>query len=73
MSALAKHAEDAVLINCDSVAVAIMSHGGEGIIYGVDGNELTEDELTRPFGGVLRKELVGKPKLFILQVCRGGR
>lgn len=45
----------------------ILSHGDEGVIYGTDGFiQLTE--LTRLFRGDQCFSLVGKPKLFIIQV-----
>ncbi|XP_070545032.1 caspase-7-like [Ptychodera flava] len=54
----------------DCVAVAILSHGDDGIIYGTDGTTRVE-ELTEYFSGENCKTLVGKPKLFFLQACRG--
>ncbi|XP_070544401.1 caspase-7-like [Ptychodera flava] len=54
----------------DCVAVAILSHGDDGIIYGIDGTTPVE-ELTKYFRGDRCEALVGKPKLFFLQACRG--
>nr|AAN45849.1 amphiCASP-3/7 [Branchiostoma floridae] len=54
----------------DCFACAILSHGEEGVIYGTDGHmEVTE--VTKPFRGDRCPGLVGKPKLFFLQACRG--
>ncbi|KAF4091407.1 hypothetical protein AMELA_G00036550 [Ameiurus melas] len=48
----------------------ILSHGDEGVIYGTDG--FTEmKELSGFFRGDRCLSLVGKPKLFIIQACRG--
>ncbi|KAM9470567.1 caspase-3b [Clarias gariepinus] len=48
----------------------ILSHGDEGVIYGTDGS-LQLTELTGLFRGDRCHSLVGKPKLFIIQACRG--
>ncbi|KAF5899068.1 caspase-3, partial [Clarias magur] len=48
----------------------ILSHGDEGVIYGTDGN-IELKELTGLFRGDRCLSLVGKPKLFIIQACRG--
>ena len=56
----------------DSVVVCILSHGLEGRIYGVDGTLVPVSELTSMFNGYQARHLVGKPKLFFIQACRGG-
>ncbi|XP_029441007.1 caspase-3 isoform X2 [Rhinatrema bivittatum] len=48
----------------------VLSHGENGKIYGVDGC-LELINLTRLFKGDQCKSLVGKPKLFFIQACRG--
>ncbi|XP_030251201.1 caspase-3-like [Sparus aurata] len=53
-----------------SFACVLLSHGDEGIIYGTDGLEKFEN-LTQYFKGDSCKSLVGKPKLFFIQACRG--
>ncbi|XP_038048042.1 caspase-3-like isoform X2 [Patiria miniata] len=55
----------------DCLLIAIMSHGSEGEIYGTDGPMSTR-EITTPFRGDNCRSLIGKPKLFIFQACRGG-
>lgn len=50
-----------------SFACVLLSHGDEGMIYGTDGVEKFED-LTKYFKGDRCKSLVGKPKLFFIQV-----
>lgn len=52
----------------DCFLCVIMSHGEEGFVYGID-REINIDELVRPFQH--NKTLVGKPKLFFIQACRG--
>ncbi|KAG8453687.1 hypothetical protein GDO86_000355 [Hymenochirus boettgeri] len=53
-----------------SFVCAILSHGEEGLIYGVDGN-IKIKNLTDLFRGDRCKTLVGKPKIFFIQACRG--
>uniref|UniRef100_A0AAV2MLS8 Caspase-3 n=1 Tax=Knipowitschia caucasica TaxID=637954 RepID=A0AAV2MLS8_KNICA len=53
-----------------SFVCVILSHGEEGVIFGTDGFEKL-DVLTRFFKGDKCKSLVGKPKLFFIQACRG--
>nr|XP_014351565.1 PREDICTED: caspase-3 [Latimeria chalumnae]XP_014351566.1 PREDICTED: caspase-3 [Latimeria chalumnae]XP_014351567.1 PREDICTED: caspase-3 [Latimeria chalumnae] len=48
----------------------LLSHGEEGLIYGRDGCTDIKD-LTILFRGDRCKTLVGKPKLFFIQACRG--
>ncbi|XP_076877949.1 caspase-3b [Brachyhypopomus gauderio] len=51
-------------------ACVILSHGDEGVLYGIDGH-VDIKELTSLFRGDHCPSLVGKPKLFFIQACRG--
>ncbi|XP_077387411.1 caspase-3-like [Festucalex cinctus] len=53
-----------------SFVCVLLSHGEEGVIFGTDGFELLEN-LTKPFKGDRCRTLLGKPKLFFIQACRG--
>ena len=55
----------------DSMVVCLLSHGLEGQIYGVDGVLVSIPDLLALFNGYMAKDLVGKPKLFFIQACRG--
>ena len=55
----------------DSMVVCLLSHGLEGQIYGVDGVLLSIPDLLAMFNGYMAKDLIGKPKLFFIQACRG--
>ncbi|XP_071801165.1 caspase-3-like isoform X1 [Asterias amurensis] len=57
--------------DADCLLVAVMTHGDEGEIYGTDG-PMNASEITTPFRGDHCQGLIGKPKLFIFQACRGG-
>ncbi|XP_051945011.1 caspase-3b isoform X2 [Xyrauchen texanus] len=48
----------------------LLSHGEDGKIYGTD-KSIDLKELTGLFRGDRCSTLVGKPKLFIIQACRG--
>ena len=54
------------------LVVAILSHGVNGQVYGTDGVLLKIDTLTDYFTGRWCPSLNGKPKIFLLQACRGG-
>jgi hypothetical protein len=55
--------------DCDCFAVAILSHGDEGFVYGTDG-VIDVKKLVEPLA--VSKTLVGKPKLFFIQVPQFG-
>ena len=54
----------------DCFVCCILSHGEEGIIYGVD-RDVEIQQLISPFK--LCRSLAGKPKLFFIQACRGNK
>lgn len=51
-------------------ACVLLSHGEEGLIYGTD-KPMAIKDLTSLFRGDKCQSLVGKPKLFFIQACRG--
>ncbi|XP_065185523.1 caspase-3-like isoform X2 [Sycon ciliatum] len=58
----------------DCVIVSILTHGVEGKLYGSDGNLVPVNDLTELFNnGEAHRSLIGKPKLFFLQACCGGK
>ncbi|KAM8876462.1 caspase-7 isoform 2-T2 [Synchiropus picturatus] len=56
--------------NSSCFACILLSHGEEGMIYGTDGS-MPIKSMTSLFRGDKCKSLVGKPKLFFIQACRG--
>ena len=60
------------LNNVDSLLVAILSHGSEEVIYGVDGVPIAMFDLFQPFTSEKCPSLHHKPKFFIINACRGG-
>ena len=57
--------------NYDCLLVAILTHGTKGKLYGIDCKSIPVESLTTLFYGDQCPSLVGKPKIFILQACRG--
>ncbi|XP_036372442.1 caspase-3-like isoform X1 [Megalops cyprinoides] len=53
-----------------SFVCVLLSHGDEGILFGTDGS-VELKALTSLFRGDRCTTLVGKPKLFFIQACRG--
>ena len=58
--------------NVDSLVVCILTHGMEGQLYGTDEELVPVDMVMKPFNGYNCPTLIGKPKLFLMQACRGG-
>ena len=56
----------------DCLMVAILTHGEKGKLYGTDDKSIPVEDLTKLFYGDQCPSLVGKPKIFIFQACRGG-
>lgn len=56
--------------DADCFVCVILSHGEEGIVFGTD-KAVEIKELTTYFKGDKCPGLVGKPKVFIIQACRG--
>ncbi|XP_049620471.1 caspase-7 [Suncus etruscus] len=56
--------------NSACFACILLSHGEENVIYGTDG-KIPIKELTSYFRGDRCRTLLGKPKLFFIQACRG--
>ncbi|KAL3862443.1 hypothetical protein ACJMK2_008409 [Sinanodonta woodiana] len=58
--------------NADACVVCLLSHGEEGCIFGTDGKKINLDAVFSCFDNQSCEYLRGKPKLFIIQACRGG-
>lgn len=57
----------------DCLIVAVLTHGINGKLYSTDGDLIPVDDFTGFFDGNNCPSLIGKPKIFIIQACRGGR
>ena len=66
-------AENKELHNHDVLAVILLSHGDNGVIYGVDGEPVLIDELLEYFNADECRYLKLKPKMFFVSACRGGK
>uniref|UniRef100_H2ZDS2 Caspase family p20 domain-containing protein n=1 Tax=Ciona savignyi TaxID=51511 RepID=H2ZDS2_CIOSA len=57
----------------DCFACAILSHGGKNdVVYSYDAKMNVQD-FTEPFTAANCSSLAGKPKIFLIQACRGNR
>ncbi|XP_062591288.1 caspase-7-like [Saccostrea cucullata] len=56
--------------NNDCFTCAILSHGEDGLIWGID-RLIAINDLLEPFKGNKCLSLAGKPKIFFIQACRG--
>lgn len=72
-----KFSKDPRLATTDSVFVVIMSHGVKGAILGVKRSDADPDQF--PIDNIYKhldsnhcRNLVDKPKVIIIQACRGG-
>ena len=60
--------------NYDCLIVTILTHGDYGdVLYGTTGQGIVIQEVIETFSGTRCPTLIGKPKLFIIQACRGRR
>ena len=56
----------------DCLIVAILTHGGEGnVLYGTDMKEIAVRDIINIFRADNCPSLAGKPKIILLQACRG--
>lgn len=55
----------------DAVIVILLSHGTESGIYGTDGLEVDMNDILNYFDNRICSPMRGKPKVFIIQSCRG--
>uniref|UniRef100_UPI00358EAFED caspase-2 n=1 Tax=Myxine glutinosa TaxID=7769 RepID=UPI00358EAFED len=56
----------------DMAAVVILSHGIDGAVYGADGALLSVERVFSLFDNGSCPRLQQKPKVFLIQACRGG-
>ena len=64
-------AESDIHARADMAVVAILSHGTEGFMYGTDKCAVETEWIIQQLNNENCPNLRGKPKLFILQACRG--
>ncbi|NXN33348.1 CASP6 protein, partial [Nycticryphes semicollaris] len=58
--------------NADCFVCVFLSHGEDGQVYAFD-NQINIETITDMFTGDKCKSLAGKPKIFIIQACRGAK
>ncbi|XP_075954701.1 caspase-7-like isoform X2 [Anarhichas minor] len=57
----------------DAFVCCILSHGGKGVVFGVDDQPLSIKTITGTFKPTAQPTLTGKPKVFLIQACQGGQ
>ena len=57
--------------NLDTMLLAIITHGEEDKLYGVDKKSLCPQEIIDKYTGKNCPTLIGKPKIILYQPCRG--
>ena len=60
--------DDDFNLQSDCFVCTILTHGEEGVVYGTD-DKVEVKVLLEPFKGNNCRGLVGKPKIFFIQVC----
>lgn len=56
----------------DCFVLVIMTHGTSGSIYGTDGKTVSIEEIKKQFNGENFPAMADKPKVLLIQACRGG-
>ncbi len=57
----------------DAFICCVLSHGEKGVVLGIDSKPLCIKQIIRTFKATDQSELTGKPKVFLIQSCQGGR
>lgn len=70
LSLVRQHASK-MTATCDILVCVLMSHGGEDYIRGSDWVSLSLEDVYQAFSNDNCRPLMGKPKLFFVQACRG--
>ena len=61
----------AMMEKSDQMAVVcILSHGGNGFVYGSDGREVKVEDIAKHLDNKNCTAMAGKPKLVVVQACQ---
>uniref|UniRef100_A0A8C5R7U2 Caspase-2 n=1 Tax=Leptobrachium leishanense TaxID=445787 RepID=A0A8C5R7U2_9ANUR len=71
LSALSNFSRRSEHAQLDSCIVALLSHGVDGAVYGVDGKLVQLQEVFAMLDNAHCPHLQNKPKMFFIQACRG--
>lgn len=55
----------------DALIIILLSHGTESGLYATDGLEVDLNDILTNFDNKRCKQMIGRPKVFIIQACRG--
>jgi len=59
--------------DADMFVMFVLSHGEDGHFYTLDGKKISIDKIVNSFDAHECPALRGKPKLFFIQACQGGK
>jgi len=59
--------------DADMFVMFVLSHGEDGHFYAMNGKTISIDKVIAYFDGKHCPALLGKPKLFFVQACQGGK
>ncbi|XP_061163366.1 caspase-6-like [Saccostrea echinata] len=68
---LRREVEKDIHRTADCFVLVIMTHGTTGAIYGVDGKTVSVEEIKKQFNGENFPAMADKPKVILIQACRG--
>jgi len=68
---VAQFAQSEAHANSQMAVVIVLSHGENGCIFGTDGNRCPTEWILEQFNNERCQNLIGKPKFFLFQACRG--
>lgn len=71
MKSLFRQVAARCMLKHDALVVILLSHGTESGIYGTDGLEVDLNDILSYYDNRNCKQMLGKPKVFIVQACRG--
>ena len=71
LAAVTEFAKDPAHDRCDMAVLAVLTHGGQHVLYGVDSLPVTVEGVIGCFSHEAAPSLVGKPKWLLFQACRG--
>ena len=63
--------DESIFNRYKSLVVCLLSHGGLGTVFGIDGKEVKVLDLQDAFNSQACPGLKDKPKVFIIQACQG--
>ena len=64
--------QNKVHTDADCFVLVLLSHGSKDGVFGVDGKSISHEDIRKTFNGQNFKVFKDKPKVVLIQACRGG-